>query len=257
MFKRFVKFYMGYWPLFLIFVPLSVFVFGRGLDVPYGTDGILPLKLFKDLLGLNGLKSYNITWWFNELILTLYFFFPLLYAYTRNKWMGLIILALSYYNPNYFPFILGMMVASHIDCINTKLQRIDSRLMLAGSILLTLALCVLRQLEVHWLISGVQIDGFITLTIVFMLVSIRQLSGYEFKLLPYLGKHSMNMYMVHTFIFVYFFKDFIYGFKYPILIFLALLLSSLTVSIILEEIKKRIGLYRLQNYLIDLGNRKI
>lgn len=59
----------------------------------------------------------------------------------------------------------------------------------------------------------------------------------------------MNMYMVHTFIFAYFFHDFIYGFKYPIFIFLALLLSSLAVSIVLEYGKRRFGLYSLLNYI--------
>lgn len=136
MFKRYVKFYFGYWPIFLIGVPLGVFVFGRGLEVPYGMDGYIPLRLFKDFLGLNDLQSYNITWWFNKLIITLYFFFPLIYAYTRNRWTALAAMVLSYYSPTYFPFIFGMWVATSIDDIEKVLRMVDERLLCVLSIVL-------------------------------------------------------------------------------------------------------------------------
>jgi peptidoglycan/LPS O-acetylase OafA/YrhL len=60
--------------------------------------------------------------------------------------------------------------------------------------------------------------------------------------LRYLGKYSMDIYMIHTFIFYYFFKDFIYSFKYPILIFCALMIICLTISVFLEYFKKIICL---------------
>lgn len=46
------------------------------------------------------------------------------------------------------------------------------------------------------------------------------------KILMELGKKSMVMWMVHTYFSIYLFHDFIYGFKYPILIWLVLILLS-------------------------------
>jgi len=63
------------------------------------------------------------------------------------------------------------------------------------------------------------------------------------------------MYLIHTFIFGYFFSEFIYGFRYPVLIFFALLVSSLFVSICIEFIKTKIGFYRLQNKVVDIVNK--
>ena len=77
--KRYLKFYLNYWVIFAIAVPLGVFAFGRSLTIAYGTDVSLVPAFIKDFFGLAGFGSYNITWWFNRLILILYFFFPLLY----------------------------------------------------------------------------------------------------------------------------------------------------------------------------------
>ena len=65
----------------------------------------------------------------------------------------------------------------------------------------------------------------------------------------------MNMYLTHTFIFGYFFHDFIYGFKYLILIFLALFAASLLLSICIELVKRRIGFYKLLGKVVKIIDR--
>lgn len=50
-----------------------------------------------------------------------------------------------------------------------------------------------------------------------------------------LGKHSMNMWMIHTWFCYYLFKPFIYGFKYPIVIFLVLIILSYLTSFVIEQ----------------------
>ena len=58
--------------------------------------------------------------------------------------------------------------------------------------------------------------------------------------LGYIGKHSGNMYMIHTFFYYYWFPSFFYSLN-PFLAYLLLLLSSCGVSNLLEKIKKSIG----------------
>jgi hypothetical protein len=47
-----------------------------------------------------------------------------------------------------------------------------------------------------------------------------------------LGRHSMPMWMCHTFLSIYLFPNFIYGFRYPLLIFLVLTALSYAISIV-------------------------
>lgn len=50
------------------------------------------------------------------------------------------------------------------------------------------------------------------------------------KLLQFVGRHSMYMFLTHTFLKSYYLHDMIYGFRYPVLIFTVLLLLSLGLS---------------------------
>lgn len=63
-------------------------------------------------------------------------------------------------------------------------------------------------------------------------------AGAPMKFLSFLGRHSMNIFLIHTFIYYYYFPGFIYGFRYWAFILCALLISSLAVSIFIDKIKR-------------------
>ena len=65
------------------------------------------------------------------------------------------------------------------------------------------------------------------------------------KVFVQLGKHSMNMFLFHTFIFYYWFKDETYFFRNPIIITAQLLLICYILSVVIELIKNKIGFYSL------------
>ena len=67
--KRLIKFYSAYWFVFLIFVPITIVCFDRPLSAAYGENVNIVKRLFWDILGIQGFQSYNITWWFNRLII--------------------------------------------------------------------------------------------------------------------------------------------------------------------------------------------
>jgi len=60
------------------------------------------------------------------------------------------------------------------------------------------------------------------------------------KTLAFLGGHSTNMWLIHSFFCYYLFKDQIYGLKYPILIFIVLVLVSLMSSFVVNLIYRPI-----------------
>lgn len=256
LYKRYVKFYLNYWVIFLISVPISVLCFGRSLTEAYGEDANVAWCLITDFLGIRGTLSYNITWWFNRLILMLYFLFPLLYRLISRKKFGVLITVLAYFSSSVFPFALGILFATRADMINRCFNKINGKILLLGSMVAVVGLCFARQMSPIPYLHGIYLDGFIAALLAILLVSANRVYNLNLMGGAFLGKHSMNMYMLHTFVCGYFFKDFIYGFKYPILIFFVLLVITLGLSVIIEYIKKICLFYVLQNKIVTLINKK-
>lgn len=248
--RRFTKFYLNYWIVFLIAVPLGVFVFGRTLDVPYGTDNNHLLMLLTDFLGLNLYESYNITWWFNRVIIIFYLLFPLLFKFTSYKPLALLGLPFAYLECTFCPFYFGIVASRYREDVNRFLNRLPAWSIILTSAVMIVVLCFVRQLSPIPYLQGTNIDALTTVFLSLLIVSWANIRHSEYRVLTYLGKHSMNMYLVHTFIFLYYFGDFIYQFKYPILIVLALLITSLAVSIAIEQLKKCISFYKFLDYLL-------
>lgn len=71
------------------------------------------------------------------------------------------------------------------------------------------------------------------------------------RLLSALGRQSMNMWMIHSLLCYYLFHDFIYSFKFPVLIFLVLVFFSYYASIAVNSILKPI-----EDILLSRGQRK-
>lgn len=51
-----------------------------------------------------------------------------------------------------------------------------------------------------------------------------------------MGRRSTSMWFVHTYFAYYLFHDFIYGFKYPLLIFFVLLACSYLTAIVVDKV---------------------
>lgn len=224
--KRLVKFYANYWVIFLIFVPITIFVFHRSLLDAYGDSSSIYWCLYKDVLGLQGYESYNVTWWFNTLIIILYLLFPLLYRAIRWKpWfaiiIGMIVMRLYTRVPFdnldvclwQFPFILGIVWKLYEN------KGVHVQEWLAGhkaiaviaSICLLIATVIIRMYAIipHW--SGMRIDGFIACAVALSVITILRSSKYLMSTFAFLGKHSMNIYMTHTFFINYWHLDWPYN----------------------------------------------
>lgn len=269
--KRYAKFFLNYWFVFFIAVPVGVFCFGRPLEVAYGENANIVRSFISDMLGQQNYNSYNITWWFNELILGLWLLFPLLYWLMSRQIVSVYFLVFLLVCPKSIlnmldwigvevssyisTFSIGIFTAMHKDGINKILNQLHPLLVLAISIVIAGPLLYWRAIRTIAYLNSYRIDAFATVFIVLAVVSLCRVTGRRFTAMQYVGKHSMNMYLTHTFIFGYFFHDFIYGFKFPILIFLALFATSLLLSICIEFVKRRIGFYRLQGKVVGIINR--
>lgn len=85
----------------------------------------------------------------------------------------------------------------------------------------------------------------LTMQIIFASVSYRRVvadlrmmkkSPYVESFFMLMGKHSTNIWLVHTFFCYYYFHDFIYGLKYPILIYILTLGLSVISSVVINKL---------------------
>lgn len=211
--RRLLKFYLNYWVIFIIFVPITIFVFHRPLSAAYCEEYVWG-HLVLDIFGLLGWQSYNITWWFNTLIIILYLLFPLLHRAIRWKpWLvvlvGMVVMRLNTHVPFdtldlciwQFPFMFGIVWKLSEEKYVKILEWLAQHRLVAifGALCLLIAFIIIRMFPVipHW--SGVRIDGFVACAVAMCVVTILRNSKYLMATFAFLGKHSINIYMIHTF----------------------------------------------------------
>lgn len=264
--KRLIKFFLSYWFIFVIFVPIGVFIFGRTLHTAYGSDADIYLCLFKDFLGLQELSSYNATWWFNRLIIVSYLLFPIIFWAMRSNVVSILVLFILFFNPYRMTaplenlaaglstyactFAIGSFIAIRKKSINTILNKIPIQCVVPISFCLASFCFYARNNVLSLYFYGNTVDPFIALFTCLAVVSLCRWKKVQLSFLSFVGKHSTNMYLTHTFILAYFFHNFIYGFKHPLAIFAVLLLSSLALSVTIEKLKEICKFYKLQESVL-------
>lgn len=132
------------------------------------------------------------------------------------------------------------MILAGTDCINIdKTTQGRYKYPLFGMVFI--CLCLIRN-RLGW--YAILWDNLICVTglIVYKHVNIYKPIRHT---LEFIGKHSMNIFLFHTFIYHYYFKDLIFFSHNPIIIYVTLLIVCLTISVVLETIKNNIGFYKL------------
>ncbi|MHA3060019.1 acyltransferase family protein [Acinetobacter sp. ANC 4636] len=104
---------------------------------------------------------------------------------------------------------------------------------------LLLILLILLLMIIHAMIPNFIIAPFTGLAFIFIFLEIKKPNILSF-FLNFIFPHTTNIWLIHMFIYMVFFKNFIYGFHYPFLIFTALLIICLVSSYIVNFINYRI-----------------
>ncbi len=259
---------LNYWFIWLVFVPIGVFVFGRTFSDVFESN-----VLFNTVINFLGLQyffieyGYNPTWWFMSCIISLYLLFPFLKVLMEKLdiyflvFLGIFSLCavrVSFFSIQpYAPisqylltFVIGMFVAKRNLFEKIKELKINSIIkFLILMLVLSVSVVIRNYLYKKSLILT---DGIMTFSLLQILFLLKKQS----RLLILFGKHSYNIFLFHTFIYYYFFPKFIYSFYNPILIFVVLATISLLISIVLEWVKEHIYFYRLNSWLKNVTFKK-
>lgn len=268
--KRYFGMMSGFWFIYIISLIATFLLDSSYLSLYKGKhiiDG--PFFAFCDFLGLAnlfGTPTLNGTWWYMSLAIIIVAIMPIFYGIYK-KYGSIVILVLTFCACGIFgqknvdmvrwlfTLALGMICADknflpkwkQIKIIKNS-KYIDLILRFIIGTFLVIACVYVRQ-KIDWTVSYLR-DGIIPMYIILYCYTFFADIPVLKNVLVYLGKHSMNIFLTHTFIRYHFFGDFTYSFKYPALIVSVLLGVSLVLSICIDALKKYTGYNKLTGYVI-------
>ena len=210
----------------------------------------------------------NGTWWYMSFAIVQIVLFPMMYALVKRYRLLAVIGFCGFTLIGQFNFMLILLFSSAIGLYlaqtdgfsRAKAWRIGRNAVLSKAIKFALYLLafVVTVVFCEAMPSGVSLDGvskpsyfryvgfdlFALLLCGFLFEFVLPLRPLRF-LLAFLGRHSANIFMLHTFLYSRFFPDFYYDLEEPELIFGMLLATSLGVSIAIEGLKALLRYNRL------------
>ena len=250
---RIFKLYINFWIILFIFVVILGPIMGQGESYP-GT-----LKEF--ILTFTALDpAYNGAWWFfttyiilvllspiinkivvkysNMLVITLSFIFYVV-AYIQgikgvivldNNILNWFIRQIALFGTSQLPFIIGSVFA--YKKIYSKLDNICNKIRYKNMLgILIIMLIIVAHGIIQTLFVAV-FTGVVFICIFNLIDKPKWING----LFNYLGDHSTNIWLIHMFFYMIYFKNLVYGAKYSFLIFPWLVILCLASSYIVNLI---------------------
>ncbi len=245
--------YINFWIVLLLFVLIGHFL------KPNAYPGSFEIFIY-NATGYN--TTYNGEWWFllpySMVVLSSYWVFKLVDRYDP-LWVvvgcifGLFATSfvISRFGVDYlyaykfrynlflyfhllWEFLIGAMLLK-MDFFRSAKSKIQKYL--TKNIYVIGAIILLVTVRCFFDTSAVQLFYVVAFMALFL-----SISRWKFidKSLSLLGKYSMNMWFIHTCICYYLFKDFIYGFKYPIIIYTVVVVLSLLCAMLVTRIANKL-----------------
>ena len=255
--KRMVTLMTGFLIIFVVTEILAIPT-GRFIEV-YGHDFRSVVYMIIDALGLAkllGTPLFCLTWWYMSLAIVLIMIFPFVHS-IMEKYQWVVVVA-SIIVPRacgfgqstdlfryLLAYTLGMYFPQHdlLARIKEKFMEQNVAGKLLSLIVSLIGLAVIIKCRQNAWIGWKYLDfwdGFAAMYVI-VISYIYILNGkWIVKGLGFLGKHSMNIFLIHSFYRDVFFHEFTYSFYYAWLDYIVLMAISLVTSIVLEWFKKLI-----------------
>ena len=255
--KRMVTLMTGFLIIFVVTEVLAIPT-GRFIEV-YGHDFRSVVYMIIDALGLAkllGTPLFCLTWWYMSLAIVFIMSFRFVHS-IMEKYQWVVVVA-SIIVPRacgfgqstdlfryLLAYTLGMYFAQHdlLARIKEKFMEQNVEGKLLSLIVSLIGLAVIIKCRQNAWIGWKYLDfwdGFAAMYVI-IISYIYILNGkWIVKGLGFLGKHSMNIFLIHSFYRDVFFHEFTYSFYYAWLDYIVLMAISLVTSIVLEWFKKLI-----------------
>lgn len=252
--KRYVSLELNFFFIFMVSFLYACFTERTPFSV-YSAGGVPAFNGLVDALGLAtgfNTPTLNATWWYMTLAFIAILIFPFSFSATKKfgilmpiffavvlPFMGINYEFLTCYIPAMF---LGIYAAqnslfSKFDSVcftkmpHKKVNRAIKSLFL---LVLIMLFSRLRVASLNMPINNTVL-AFLMILFTFELLHNSKIVGSVFE---YIGAHSMSIFLTHTFIIGYYYADFVYSFRYPIIIFFVSFGLSLAVAVVIDSARK-------------------
>lgn len=254
-----LKMMSSYWIIYVIFLLVGLLINSTILN-EYNGNVIYAIIDFFGLAYLFGTPTINATWWFMSVIIIFYLVSP--FMIRLLKWSPEITLLLSIaliFCPYFIDlkqlnvwlssFVLGMYFANN-DGFYFLDKRFDQQYKkFLFSLFFIILLAFIRN---KILDDKVTIDFLFGLSIIIFSYFFISKIPIVNIILEELGKYSGLIFMFHTFIYSFYFRDFIYWFKYSIVIYIVMVVLCYIIARLLSWLMKVTRYNRLIDKLIKI-----
>ena len=245
--KRWISFMIPFWLVFVIMQLICNISGVRSYCDVYGNVALKSsVNFIIDGLGLANCfdtPTLNPTWWYMSLAILLAFAMPVIGKASERFGIPLLIAAVMiikfYKIGNYWTYIavaiLAVVLQTH-DFFGFMKKLSEKKTVYSLLVLVAVIVFILGAYYTHNSFRKWNVITFVISVPAFTVLQCLYVSRIKplAIILEFLGKHSMNIFLIHTFLFKYFFREFIYQFKYTLLIWLALICASLICSILIK-----------------------
>lgn len=276
MLRRTFKLMAGYWLIYILAFIINMIYNQRPISI-YFSKGIM-IGAYDMLIDFSGLAylfrtpTLCGTWWYMTLALFIIIFLPFA-ARLMKKYGPAVLLFSVVFIPRiidfcvqlepdhkanisrwFFAAALGLICAEYDLLARSKAFTVTKNKIVSKMIkfvVLTGILVGLYYVRVALAKGGRSdasyelIDGVIPAFVIYYCYEF--LTGIPVlrQVLAFIGKHSMNIFLLHTFVRLYILADFVYSFRHFALVTAVVLAISLVISILLELGKKYLGFNKL------------
>ncbi len=243
-YNRLKKLYINYWWSILPFIII-------GFSIHYYSFNLKELIL--NILGLN--STYNYEWWFYSLYVDLLIIFYLIIGKINFdlKWYTIFMITLLIsvgFIYLLIPFNLSILWQCHLyrimkninifilGCYFAKFNIFSHINRSLTSSYLAILLIVIPLVIRGYLPSKTTIVIDLLFTPMIIVGTINLSSGLLSRFLQYMGRHSMNLWLIHSFFIYHYLKSITFINTNPIIMFLTVIICSLGCSIIINFAKQ-------------------
>ena len=248
---RLLKLYIHYWIILLIFVSIGSFVRpekypGSLSDIimnftsisnsynsetwflfPYALLSLTSVWIFKFIDKLGCVKSIIITW----ILYMISCYITSRYIAVNKAYTEWYTYIITYFNV-LFSFVIGAVFHRQVEKGKGSIPFLHSHKLTTFAILMTLII-------INFFISSAATAYLFEFSYIFLLLHLT-FNGITKRFLIAMGKQSMVMWLTHSFFCYHIFHDFIYGFKYPLVIYIVLIVISYIVSLPISYLSKAV-----------------
>ena len=251
--KRIKKLYFSYLVVFLLvqlYACFNFFVLGAKIwaGTTYEHENLMISIIYFIIDGLGlasvlGTPDFCGTWWYMSIAFALIGIIPMMKSLYDKYGLGfvaIVVVCISYFFrytalSRYLLVILfGIMCAKH-----QTFEKWDAKYKLIKYILsiFVLVMCSIARSEFD---KYYVFDAVSTVLICYLIYSWTRYLGPINKGLEFIGKHSMNIFLLSTPVYSYFFKEFTYIHENWVVCVIVCLIYSILLSLIVEWLKKQI-----------------